>query len=84
MVLLARRTDALKAVVDAATIAHKESGIQGGGKIAAVRMDVSDKVQVATLFDQVPKELRDIDVLGTSILIWYTNVYRLTVYGCSQ
>ncbi|TDL27455.1 NAD-P-binding protein [Rickenella mellea] len=63
LILLARRTDALKAVVDAVTSAHQESQVQGGGKFVAVQLDVSDKAQVAALWDKVPKELRNIDVL---------------------
>ncbi|KDQ60832.1 hypothetical protein JAAARDRAFT_55564 [Jaapia argillacea MUCL 33604] len=63
LILLARRADALKAVADAATEAHKASGVQGGGKIATVQLDVSDRAQVAGLWEKVPKDLRDVDVL---------------------
>ena len=44
--------------------AHKESGHQQGGNFATVQLDVSDKVQVAALWQKVPAELRDVDVLG--------------------
>lgn len=62
--LLARRTDALKNVSDACISAHKEFGTQHGGKVAIVQVDVSDKTQVASIWDKVPAELRNIDVLG--------------------
>jgi 3-hydroxy acid dehydrogenase / malonic semialdehyde reductase len=64
VILCARRTDQLKKIADACTTAHKESGVQAGGKFAAVQLDVADKQQVATLFDRVPSELRQVDVLG--------------------
>lgn len=65
MVLAARRLDTLKAVAEQCAAAHKESGAQKGGKFAAVQLDVSDKKQVAGLFEQIPAELRDVDILGT-------------------
>lgn len=61
---MARRIDALKVVADACIAAHKESGLQLGGKFAAVQLDISDKTQVASLWDKVPQDLRDIDILG--------------------
>lgn len=62
--MVARRADALKKVADACTAAHKESGLQQGGKFASVQLDVSDKAQVATLWDKVPQDLRNVDILG--------------------
>ena len=62
--LLARRADALKKVADACTDAHKGSGIQGGGKVATVQIDVSDKGQVSNVLSKIPDELKSIDVLG--------------------
>lgn len=53
VILLARRIEALKAVSDACVAAHKESGIRQGGKFAAVQIDVSQKDQVAALWDKV-------------------------------
>jgi len=50
-------------VSDACIAAHKESGLQQGGKFASVQLDVSDKAQVAALFDKVPQDLQDVDVL---------------------
>lgn len=41
--------------------------MQAGGKFAAVQLDVADKQQVATLFDRVPAELRQVDILGKPI-----------------
>ena len=62
--LLARRADALKKVADACADAHKGSGIQGGGKVATVQIDVSDKAQVSGVLSKIPDELKSIDVLG--------------------
>jgi 3-hydroxy acid dehydrogenase/malonic semialdehyde reductase len=64
VVLMARRLDALKAVADACVVAHKESGVQQGGKFVAVQLDVSDSSQVATLWDKLPSDLSDVDILG--------------------
>lgn len=64
VILVARRAEALKAVSEACTAAHKESGLQEGGKFATVQVDVSDKHQVATLWDKVPSDLRNVDILG--------------------
>lgn len=64
MILVARRTDALKSVSDACVAAHKESGLQQGGKFASVQLDVSDKSQIATLWDKVPQDLRIVDILS--------------------
>ncbi|KIP09141.1 hypothetical protein PHLGIDRAFT_29241 [Phlebiopsis gigantea 11061_1 CR5-6] len=63
VILCARRADQLKSVADACAAAHKEAGVQAGGKFAAVTLDVADKQQVATLFDRVPADLREVDVL---------------------
>jgi 3-hydroxy acid dehydrogenase/malonic semialdehyde reductase len=63
LILVARRLDALKVVSDACIAAHKASGVQYGGNFSTVKLDVSDKAQVATLWDKVPRELRNVDVL---------------------
>ncbi|KAI0781005.1 NAD-P-binding protein [Trametes elegans] len=63
VILAARRVDALKSVAEACAAAHKESGLQHGGKFAAVQLDVSDRKQIASFLDKVPEELRKIDVL---------------------
>jgi 3-hydroxy acid dehydrogenase/malonic semialdehyde reductase len=39
--------------------------VQAGGKIATIQLDVSDKTQVAALWDKVPADLRTVDILGT-------------------
>lgn len=39
--------------------------MKAGGKIVNVQLDVSDKAQVAKLWEQVPEDLRTVDVLGT-------------------
>ena len=44
--------------------AHKESGLQAGGKFASVALDVGDKTQVASFLERVPADLRQIDILG--------------------
>ncbi|KAG6818133.1 hypothetical protein H0H87_000038 [Tephrocybe sp. NHM501043] len=63
VILVARRADALKTVTDACVAAHRESNVQQGGRFASVVADVSDKAQVASLFDTVPQDLQDVDVL---------------------
>jgi 3-hydroxy acid dehydrogenase/malonic semialdehyde reductase len=62
--LIARRADALSKVSDACDTAHKQSGLQQGGKFASIQLDVSDKQQVASLWDKVPQDLRNVDILG--------------------
>ncbi|KAI5124552.1 hypothetical protein M0805_003074 [Coniferiporia weirii] len=57
LILLARRADALQKVVDAV------KAVQGSGKVASVQLDVSDKLQVASLWEKIPKDLRNVDVL---------------------
>lgn len=54
----------MKAVAEQCTAAHKEGGSQQGGKFAIVKLDVADKTQVATLFDQIPQDLKEVDILG--------------------
>ncbi|KII88548.1 hypothetical protein PLICRDRAFT_110839 [Plicaturopsis crispa FD-325 SS-3] len=63
LILVARRVEALKTVSDACVAAHKSAGVQKGGNFASVQLDVSDKSQVASLWDKVPKELREVDIL---------------------
>ncbi|KAL5533088.1 hypothetical protein ACEPAF_4864 [Sanghuangporus sanghuang] len=57
LVLLARRADKLQQVVDSL------KAVPGSGKVAGVQLDVSDRAQVASLWDKIPSELRAIDVL---------------------
>lgn len=64
MILVARRVDALKTVNEACVAAHKESGLTQGGQFASIQLDVSDKAQIAGLWDKVPQALRNVDVLG--------------------
>ncbi|KAH7889712.1 NAD(P)-binding protein [Phlebopus sp. FC_14] len=63
VILTARRADALQKVVETCVTAHKEAGVQQGGKFAVIQLDVSDKDQIASLLDKIPAELRAIDVL---------------------
>ncbi|EMD38537.1 hypothetical protein CERSUDRAFT_113720 [Gelatoporia subvermispora B] len=63
VILAARRVEALKKVAEACATAHKESGLQQGGKFAIVQLDVSDKSQVASLLDRIPQDLREVDIL---------------------
>ncbi|KAJ3517146.1 hypothetical protein NLJ89_g684 [Agrocybe chaxingu] len=63
VILLARRADALAKVTEACVDAHKQSGLQQGGKFASVQLDVSDLDQVTALWSKVPQELRDVDIL---------------------
>ena len=53
-------------VKTACEAAHKEAGAKAGGKFAAIKLDVSDKNAVADLWKDVPQDLRDVDILGTS------------------
>ena len=69
VILIARRADALSKVSDACVAAHKESGLQQGGKFASVQLDVSDKQQVASLWTKIPQDLRNVDILGKSITL---------------
>jgi 3-hydroxy acid dehydrogenase/malonic semialdehyde reductase len=78
LVLLARRVDALKVVADACIASHIESGLQQGGQVATVQIDVSQKDQVAALWDKVPGNLRDVDILDADIEgMFATNVLGL-------
>ncbi|KAJ2937050.1 hypothetical protein H1R20_g37, partial [Candolleomyces eurysporus] len=63
VILLARRTEALAKVHEQCRTAHQASGLQEGGKFAAIPLDVSDRSQVESLWDKVPSELRDVDIL---------------------
>jgi len=63
VILLARRKDALATVSEACLAAHKESGLQQGGKFVTIPLDVSDKQQIAALWEKVPQDLRDVDIL---------------------
>ncbi|TRM59356.1 hypothetical protein BD626DRAFT_409035 [Schizophyllum amplum] len=63
VILVARRDDALKKVQDQCVAAHKESGVSAGGKFATVKLDVSDRSQIAQFWDKVPADLRKVDVL---------------------
>jgi len=63
LILLARRADMLQNVAEAAGAAHKAAGVQQGGQIVTVQLDVTDKAQVAALWTKVPQELRDVDIL---------------------
>ncbi|KAF4615229.1 hypothetical protein D9613_003037 [Agrocybe pediades] len=63
VILLARRQDALAKVAEACAAAHKESGLQQGGKFAHIQLDVSDRAQIALLWSKVPQDLRDVDIL---------------------
>ena len=78
--MLARRADALSKVSDACFAAHKESGLQQGGKFASVQLDVSDKQQVASLWTKVPQELRNVDILGKSIYFKKTDLNRYIIF----
>ncbi|KAH8117408.1 NAD-binding protein [Phellopilus nigrolimitatus] len=57
LILLARRAEALQKVLE------EVKAVQGSGKVASLQLDVSDKAQVASLWEKVPKDLRNVDVL---------------------
>ncbi|OBZ75709.1 hypothetical protein A0H81_04381 [Grifola frondosa] len=63
VILCARRVDALKTVSEACAAAHKQSGLQQGGKFVTIQLDVSDRKQISSFLEKVPAELRQIDVL---------------------
>ncbi|KAH9063455.1 NAD(P)-binding protein [Lactarius vividus] len=63
LILLARRADPLEKVAEAARAAHKASGVQQGGAVVTIQLDVSDRAQVAALWSKVPSNLRNIDIL---------------------
>ncbi|KAI5899653.1 NAD(P)-binding protein [Schizophyllum commune H4-8] len=63
VILVARREDALKKIQDECVAAHQEAGVSAGGKFASVKLDVSDRSQIAQFWDKVPSELRDVDIL---------------------
>ncbi|KAK7014879.1 putative NADP(+)-dependent dehydrogenase acting on 3-hydroxy acids [Favolaschia claudopus] len=63
VLLLARRTEALKNVEAACLAAHKESGLKDGGQFASIQLDLADKSAIASLWSKVPSNLRDVDIL---------------------
>ncbi|PFH54372.1 hypothetical protein AMATHDRAFT_135446 [Amanita thiersii Skay4041] len=63
LILVARRAQALQNILEECVTAHKQANVQAGGRFASVQLDVSDKAQVANLWDKVPNDLRDVDVL---------------------
>ncbi|KAF9264699.1 NAD(P)-binding protein [Marasmius fiardii PR-910] len=63
VILAARRLEILKKVAEQCAAAHKESGLSAGGKFAILQLDVSDKSQVASFWDKIPQDLRDVDIL---------------------
>ena len=54
----------MQAVAHECAEAHKQSGLRHGGKVAVIQLDVSDKAQVAALWQKVPDDLRDVDILS--------------------
>ncbi|KAH9043254.1 NAD(P)-binding protein [Lactarius pseudohatsudake] len=63
LILLARRADPLEKVAEAARAAHKVSGVQQGGAVVTIQLDVSDRAQVAALWSKIPSNFRNIDIL---------------------
>lgn len=63
VILTARRADALQKVADECTAAHKEAGLQHGGKFVTVQLDVSDRSQIDGFLERIPIDLREVDVL---------------------
>jgi NADP-dependent 3-hydroxy acid dehydrogenase YdfG len=78
---VARRAEALKSVSEACAAAHKSSGVKAGGQFVTVQLDVSDRAAVAKLFDNVPENLKKVDVLGASISVATHVVY---LHSCSN
>ncbi|EAU88557.1 short-chain dehydrogenase [Coprinopsis cinerea okayama7 len=63
VILLARRAEALAKVQEQCRQAHQASGLKEGGQFASIPLDVSDRSQIASLWDKVPSNLRNVDVL---------------------
>ena len=87
LIVLAHRGDRLEIVAEAARAAHQASGVQQGGTIVAVQLDVSDRAQVAALWSKVPPPLRKVDILGSfSILFGVLDGCRepITALGLPQ
>lgn len=63
LILAARREDALREVEAACKKAHQESGVPSGGKFVSVQLDVSDRAQVKSFMNNVPADLKNVDVL---------------------
>ena len=74
LILVARRTDQLEKVAEAASAAHKFAGVRQGGQIAIVQLDVTDRAQVSALWSKVPQDLRNVDILGE--LTHFTSILR--------
>lgn len=68
VILTARRKEALEGVLEQVKAAYRESGVQAGGKFAAITLDVSKRDEVAALWSKVPDDLRNVDILGTIVL----------------
>ena len=64
VILTARRADALQTVADKCTAAHREAGLQQGGRFVAIQLDVSDRSQISGFLEKIPADLREVDVLG--------------------
>ena len=58
-------------MADACVDAHKGAGVQGGGKVATIQIDVSDKTQVNSVLSKIPDDLKSVDVLGTHD-VWHS------------
>ncbi|KAL1704963.1 hypothetical protein EV121DRAFT_204520 [Schizophyllum commune] len=63
VILVARREDALKKVQEECVKAHREAGVEAGGKYATVTLDLSDRDQIAHFWEKVPESLREVDIL---------------------
>jgi 3-hydroxy acid dehydrogenase/malonic semialdehyde reductase len=59
-----RRADQLVKVAEAASTVHKSAGIQQGGQIVIVQLDMTDLAQVSELWTKVLQNLCNVDILG--------------------
>ena len=82
VILTARRKEALEGVLEQVKTAYKESGVQAGGKFAAITLDVSKRDEVAALWSKVPDDLRNVDILGT-IVLPSSSLISLTTFASS-
>ncbi|KAL1736113.1 hypothetical protein EV714DRAFT_198751 [Schizophyllum commune] len=63
VILVARREDALNKVQEECVKAHCEAGVEAGGIFATVKLDLSDRDQIAHFWEKVPESLREVDIL---------------------
>ena len=64
LILLVRRGDQLKIVAEATRAVHQASGVQQGGSIVTIQLNVLDKAQIAALWSKAPPALCNVNILS--------------------